>query len=89
MTIPMILAPLFVLVLMTFVLGILLAGVRAPLLTRGEIRPETISLRAAELAAARASGRQFVPEPVRTAGAVLRADDPRDDHASTPTSCSW
>ena len=45
MTLPMILAPLFVLVLMTFVIGFALAGVRTPLLTRGEIRPEAISLR--------------------------------------------
>ena len=45
MTLPMILAPLFVLVLMTFVIGFLLAGVRGPLLTRGEIRPEAVSLR--------------------------------------------
>ena len=35
MTLPMILAPLFVLVLMTFVIGFLLAGVRTPLLTSG------------------------------------------------------
>jgi len=41
----MILAPLFVLVLMTFVIGFLLAGVRTPLLTSGEVRPEAISLR--------------------------------------------
>ncbi len=47
MTIPMILAPLFVLVLMTFVIGFLLAGNRAPLLTRGEVRPEDVSLRQA------------------------------------------
>ncbi len=33
MTLPMILAPLFVLVLMTFVIGFFLAGVRTPLLT--------------------------------------------------------
>ena len=45
MTLPMILAPLFVLVLMTFVIGFFLAGVRGPLLTRGEVRPEAISLR--------------------------------------------
>ena len=45
MTLPMILAPLFVLVLMTFVIGFTLAGVRGPLLTRGEVRPEAISLR--------------------------------------------
>ena len=45
MTIPMILAPLFVLVLMTFVIGFLLAGTRAPPLTRGEVRPEDVSLR--------------------------------------------
>ena len=45
MTYPMILAPLFVLVLMTFALGIHLAFVRGPLLVRGEIRPEQVSLR--------------------------------------------
>ena len=45
MTLPMILAPLFVLVLMTFVIGIMLATVRTPLLTSGEVRPEAISLR--------------------------------------------
>ena len=45
MTYPMILAPLFVLVLMTFALCILLAFVRGPLLLRGEIRPEQVSLR--------------------------------------------
>ena len=45
MTLPMILAPLFVQVLMTFVIGFLLAGVRTPLLTSGEVRPEAISLR--------------------------------------------
>jgi hypothetical protein len=44
-TIPMILAPLFVLVLMTFVLGILLAALRGPVLIRGDIRPEQVSLR--------------------------------------------
>ena len=45
MTIPMILAPLFVLVLMTFVLSFFLAGLRVPALTRGEIRPDDVSLR--------------------------------------------
>jgi hypothetical protein len=45
MTLQMILAPLFVLVLMTFVLGFLLAGLRAPALTRGEVRPEQVALR--------------------------------------------
>ena len=45
MTLPMILAPLFVQVLMTFVIGIALATVRTPLLTSGEVRPEAISLR--------------------------------------------
>ena len=45
MTIPMILAPLFVLVVMTFVIGFTLAANRGPLLTRGEIRPEDVSLR--------------------------------------------
>ena len=44
MTIPMILAPLFVLVLMTFVLGILLAALRGPALTRGEVRPRRMSI---------------------------------------------
>ena len=45
MTIPMILAPLFVLVIMTFVLGFFLAGLRMPALNRGEIRPDDVSLR--------------------------------------------
>jgi hypothetical protein len=45
MTLPMILAPLFVLVLMTFVIGIMLATVRTPLLTSGEVRPDAVSLR--------------------------------------------
>lgn len=45
MTLPMILAPLFVLVLMTFVIGILLASTRGSALTSGTIRPEDISLR--------------------------------------------
>ena len=45
MTLPMILAPLFVLVLMTFVIGIVLASMRTPPLMRGEIRPEEVSLR--------------------------------------------
>jgi hypothetical protein len=41
----MILAPLFVLVLMTFVIGTLLAAARTPPLLSGEIRPEDVSLR--------------------------------------------
>ena len=45
MTYPMILAPLFVLVLMTFALGIFLAVLRGPPLMRGDIRPEQVSLR--------------------------------------------
>jgi len=45
MTYPMILAPLFVLVLMTFALGILLATLRGPALMRGEVRAEDVSLR--------------------------------------------
>ena len=45
MTLPMILAPLFVLVLMTFVIGIVLPSMRTPPLMRGEIRPEEVSLR--------------------------------------------
>lgn len=45
MTLPMILAPLFVLVLMTFVIGFALAGMRSPPLMRGEVRPEDVSLR--------------------------------------------
>src|SRR5664279_6498727 len=44
-TYPMILAPLFVLVLMTFAIGILLATLRGPALMRGEVRAEDVSLR--------------------------------------------
>lgn len=45
MTLPMILAPLFVLVLMTFVLGFWLAGLRGPAFRRGEVRAENVDLR--------------------------------------------
>ena len=45
MTLPMILAPLFVLVFMTFVIGTILAVRRVPSLRRGELRPEDVSLR--------------------------------------------
>jgi hypothetical protein len=40
----MILAPLFVLVLMTFVLGFWLGAVRVPAFGRGEVRPEDVDL---------------------------------------------
>lgn len=45
MTLPMILAPLFVLVLMTFVLGFWLGGLRGPAFSRGEVRAEDVDLR--------------------------------------------
>jgi hypothetical protein len=45
MTLPMILAPLFVLVLMTFVLGFWFPMRTVPLLRRGEVRPQDIDLR--------------------------------------------
>jgi len=45
MTLPMILAPLFVLVLMTFALGFWLAALRAPAFSRGEVRAEDVDLR--------------------------------------------
>ena len=45
MTLPMILAPLFVLVLMTFVLGFWLPVVSVPVLRRGEVRPRGCRLR--------------------------------------------
>ncbi len=45
MTIPMILAPLFVLVLMTFVLGFWLAALRGPAFSRGEVRAADVDLR--------------------------------------------
>jgi hypothetical protein len=41
----MILAPLFVLVLMTFVLGFWLGGLRGPAFSRGEVRAEDVDLR--------------------------------------------
>jgi hypothetical protein len=41
----MILAPMFVLVLMTFVLVVLLAVVRAPALNSGQVRAEDVALR--------------------------------------------
>jgi hypothetical protein len=45
MTIPMILAPLFVLVLLTFVLGFWIPVNSVPLLRRGEVRPQDVDLR--------------------------------------------
>jgi len=45
MTLPMILAPLFVLVLMTFVLGLWFPMVGVPMLRRGEVRPHDVDLR--------------------------------------------
>jgi hypothetical protein len=45
MTLPMILAPLFVQVLLTFALGIGLAALRGPALQHGEVRAEDVSLR--------------------------------------------
>ena len=45
MTIPMILAPLFVLVLLTFVLGFSIPFRSVPLLRRGEVRPQDVDLR--------------------------------------------
>ncbi len=45
MTLPMILAPLFVLVLMTFVLVFWLAALRAPAFRRGEVRADDVDLR--------------------------------------------
>ena len=45
MTLPMILAPLFALVLMTLIIGIVLASRRTPLLLGGKVREQDISLR--------------------------------------------
>ena len=45
MTIPMILAPLFVLVLLTFVLGFWVPFRSVPLLRRGEVRAQDVDLR--------------------------------------------
>ena len=75
----MILAPLFVLVLMTFVLGFSLAGVRVPLLTprRGPAASD-VALRQPNWPPRALQLGYSLPEPVRTAGAVLCADHPRD-----------
>ncbi len=61
MTLPMILAPLFVLVLMTFVLGFWLRGGARPACSRrGEVRPRAISTCASRTGRdARPAGRQF------------------------------
>jgi hypothetical protein len=45
MSITAILAPLFVQVLLTLALGFGLAGLRGPLLVRGKVKPEDVSLR--------------------------------------------
>ena len=44
MSIPMILAPLFVLVILTFLVGFWMAGLRTRAVTRREIRPKEIDL---------------------------------------------
>jgi len=45
MSVAAILAPLFVQVLLTLVLGFYLAGLRGPLLVSGKVKPEDVSLR--------------------------------------------
>lgn len=45
MTLPMILAPLFVLVLMTFVLGFWIPFLSVPAMRRGEVRTQDVDLR--------------------------------------------
>jgi hypothetical protein len=45
MTLPMILAPLFVLVLLTFVIGACFPIVGVPMLRRGEVKPQDVDLR--------------------------------------------
>ena len=45
MTLPMILAPLFVEVILTFIVGFWLAGVGPSALRRGEVRPQDVDLR--------------------------------------------
>jgi hypothetical protein len=45
MTLPMILAPLFVEIILTFALGFWLAGLRGPAFRRGEVRAADVDLR--------------------------------------------
>jgi hypothetical protein len=45
MTLPMILAPLFVEVILTFIVGFWLAGIGSPLLRSGKVQPKDIDLR--------------------------------------------
>jgi hypothetical protein len=45
MTLPAILAPLFVQIILTFVVGFWLAGLRGPAFRRGEVRAEDVDLR--------------------------------------------
>jgi len=45
MSVTAVLLPLFVQVVLTFVLGFMLAGTRTPLLLRGEVKPEQVALR--------------------------------------------
>ena len=45
MSLPMILLPLFVQVVLTIALGFWLAALRAPAVQRGEVRPQDVSLR--------------------------------------------
>ena len=74
------LAPVLVLVAMTF--GLLLWGgrLRFSAVGRGEVKMRDIALREPKLAPAHHADRQLLPEPARAAGAVPRARRPRAGH---------
>ena len=88
MTVQAILLPLFVEVILTFLLLFWLAPLRARDFKAGVARPDNIALARAELVAAYACNRLCLLQPVRTAGAVLCADHPRLCHASRRLSSS-
>ena len=80
MTLPMILAPLFVLVLMTFVVDAADRRLRTRCCSAARSGPRASSLRQPNWPTSRLAVRLLLQQPVRAAGAVLCADHPRDHH---------
>ena len=75
--------------MLTFVLLCWMAYLRADAFKTGARRQARHRLARAELAADDADpARQRLPQSVRAAGSLLRADDPRLDHHATPICCS-
>ena len=82
MSVQMVLLPVFVLVGLTFFLLLWMAGARRGALVGGETKIRDIALGQQNWPHARHPDRQLLPQPVRTAAAVLHPD--RDRAAAAP-----